>query len=94
MEADRSIQILLTGVKAAHERMFQGKGTQKPEYPRDLAKLYSWSEDSFFELFNAVKDRKPEEIRKNAANVIILMSEIIEYAEKIGNPFAQKTKEA
>jgi hypothetical protein len=83
MRAERNMRILTEGLKAAHARMFQGNGLQKPEYPRDFMKLYGWSEDSLFNLFDAIKSRQFTEMRENAADMIILMSEIIEHAENL-----------
>lgn len=62
--------------------MFQGKGLQKPEYPRDLTTLYGWAEDGLFELFNAVEDGDFSRARESAGDVIVLMSEIVECAER------------
>jgi NTP pyrophosphatase (non-canonical NTP hydrolase) len=81
MMMDRSIQVLITGFKAAHEKMFSDEGLRRPEYPRDLLKLYSNTEDELYELFNAIRDKKYPLVRENAANVIVAASKIIEYAE-------------
>jgi hypothetical protein len=81
MKMNRNIQILTTGLKAAHERMFSDKGLRRPEYPRDLQKIYSNMEDELFALFNAVQDKKYALVRENAAGVIVAASEMIEYAE-------------
>jgi hypothetical protein len=81
MKTDRSIQVLTTGLKAAHEQMFSGKGLRRPEYPRNLSRMYSDMEDDLYELFNAIQDKKYPLVRENAANVIVTASKIIEYAE-------------
>jgi hypothetical protein len=72
--------------------MFRDTGLRKPEYPRDFAKLYSWSEDNFFDLFNAIKTKKFTGVRETAADIIILMSEIIEHAESVETLSELKTK--
>jgi hypothetical protein len=81
MKMDRNVQILTTGLKAAHERMFSDKGLRKPEYTRDLQKMYSDMEDELYALFNAVHNKKYALVRENAADIIVAASEIIEYAE-------------
>jgi hypothetical protein len=81
MKMDRSIQILTTGLKAAHERMFSDKGLRRPEYPRNLQKMYSNIEDELYSLFNVIQDKKYALVRENAADVIVTASKIIEYAE-------------
>jgi NTP pyrophosphatase (non-canonical NTP hydrolase) len=81
MTADRSIKVLTAGLKAAHERMFSDSGLRRPEYPRNLQKMYSNMEDAAYELFDAVQVRDCAFIRKAAADVIIAASNIVEYAE-------------
>jgi hypothetical protein len=81
MKTDRSIQILTTGLKAAHERMFSDKGLRRPEYPRNLQEMYANMEDEVFALFNAVQDKNYRLIRENAADVVVTASKMIEYAE-------------
>jgi hypothetical protein len=81
MRMDRSIQVLTTGLKAAHERMFSDRGLRRPEYPRSLQTMYSTLEDELFALFNAIQDKKYALIRKNAGDVIVTASKIVEYAE-------------
>jgi hypothetical protein len=81
MKMDRSIQVLTAGLKAAHERMFSDKGLRRPEYPRNLLKMYSNMEDDLYDLFNAIQDKKYPLVRENAANVIVTASKIIEYTE-------------
>jgi NTP pyrophosphatase (non-canonical NTP hydrolase) len=81
MNVDRSTQVLVTGLKAAHERMFSDEGLRRPEYPRNLQKLYSTMEDELYELFCAIQDKKYPLVRENAADVIVTASKIIEYAE-------------
>jgi hypothetical protein len=81
MKIGRNTQILTTGLKAAHERMFSDKGLRRPEYPRSLQKLYSNMEDGLYAVFNAVQDKKYALVRENAADVIVTASEMIEYAE-------------
>jgi hypothetical protein len=81
MKMDRNVQVLVTGLKAAHERMFSDKGLRRPEYPRNLQKMYSNMEDELYALFNAVQDKKYALVRENAADVIVTASKIIEYAE-------------
>jgi hypothetical protein len=81
MKMDRSIQILITGLKAAHERVFSDKGLRRPEYPRNLQKMYSNMEDELYALFNAVQDKKYALVRETAADVIVTASKMIEYAE-------------
>jgi hypothetical protein len=80
MKADRSIQILTAGLEAAHGRMLSDKGVRRPEYPRDLQKMYSYMEDELFALFNSVQDKRYTLVREQAADVIVTASEIIEYA--------------
>jgi hypothetical protein len=81
MKTDRNIQILTTGLKAAHERMFSAKGLRRPEYIRNLQKIYSDMEDELYILFNAIQDKKYVLVRENAAEIIVTASKIIEYAE-------------
>ena len=81
MTMDRSIQVLVTGLRAAHERMFRGTGLNRPEYPRDFQRLYGFAEDSFDSLFDAVRHKKFDVIRECAADIIVTASKIIEYAE-------------
>jgi hypothetical protein len=81
MKMDRNIQILTTGLKAAHERMFSDKGLRRPEYPRSLQKMYSNMENELYALFSAMQDKKYLLVRENAADVIVTASKIIEYAE-------------
>jgi hypothetical protein len=81
MKMDRSVQVLVTGLKAAHERMFSDKGLRRPEYPRDLQKMYSTMEDELCDLFNAIQNRKYVLVREDAADVIVTASKIIEYTE-------------
>jgi hypothetical protein len=81
MKANRNIQILTTGLKAAHERMFSDAGLRRPEYPRSLQDMYSNMEDELYELFCAMQDKKYPLVRKNAADVIVTASKMIEYAE-------------
>jgi hypothetical protein len=81
MEPDRSIQILTTGLKAAHERMFSDTGLRRPEYPRDLRKIFSIIEDELFELFNAIWEKKYPLVRESAADVIVTAAKMIEHAE-------------
>jgi hypothetical protein len=81
MKMDRNVQILTTGLKAAHERMFADAGLRRPEYPRSLRKMYSTMEDELYGLFSAIQDKKYDLIRENAADIIVTASEVIEYAE-------------
>lgn len=81
MQRDRNIQVLVTGLCAAHERMFSDKGLQRPEYPRNLPKLYAGMEDELYALFNAIQDKKYTLVRENAADIIVAAAKIIEYAE-------------
>jgi hypothetical protein len=81
MRMDRSIQVLVAGLKAAHERMFSDTGLRRPEYPRDLQKMYSNMEDALFALFSAVQDKKYALARERAADIIVAASKMIEYAE-------------
>jgi hypothetical protein len=81
MKTDRSIQILTTGLKAAHERMFSDKGLRRPEYPRDLQEMYSSMEDELYTLFSTIQGKKYTLVREAAADVIVTASKIIEYAE-------------
>jgi hypothetical protein len=81
MTMDRSFQVLIKGLRAAHERMFSDRGLRKPEYPRDLQKMYSNMEDELFALLAAIQDKKYGRVRENAANVIVTASKIVEYAE-------------
>jgi hypothetical protein len=61
--------------------MFSDKGLRRPEYPRDLQKMYSSMEDELFALFAAMQDKKYGRVRENAAEIIVTASKIIEYAE-------------
>jgi hypothetical protein len=81
MTADRNTQVLLAGLRAAHEQMFSDKGLQKPEYPRNFKKLYGYMEDSLYELFDAVQQHALTAIVANAADIMVNASKIIEYAE-------------
>jgi hypothetical protein len=81
MKMDRNIQILTTGLKAAHERMFSDKGLRRPEYPRNLQKMCSNMEDELYALSIAVQDKRYALVRENAADVIVTASKMIEYAE-------------
>jgi hypothetical protein len=80
MKVDRNIQVLIAGLEAAHGRMFSDKWLSRPEYPRDLQKMYSNMEDALFVLFNSIQDKNYALIRERAADVIIAASEMIEYA--------------
>jgi hypothetical protein len=80
MRMDRNVQILTTGLEAAHERMFSDKGLRRPEYPRNLQKMYSSMEDELYTLFSAIQDKKYARVRENAADIIVTASKIIEYA--------------
>jgi hypothetical protein len=80
MKMDRNIQVLITGLEAAHRRMFSDKGLRRPEYPRNLQKMYSAMEDGLFALFNSIQDNRYALVREQAADVIVTASEIIEYA--------------
>jgi hypothetical protein len=84
MRVDRSMQVLTIGLKAACERLFSGKGLRRPEYPQSLQKMYSDMEDALFALFNAIEDKKYTRIREHAADIIVIASEIVEYAELLG----------
>jgi hypothetical protein len=81
MNMDRSIQVLLAGLKAAHARMFSDKGLRQPDYPRDLHKAYSNMEDEFYRLFGAIRNKKYDLVRSSAADIIVAASKIIEHAE-------------
>jgi hypothetical protein len=81
MEMDRNIQVLVTGLKAAHERMFSATGLQRPEYTRSLQKMYSDMEDALYALYNAIEDKKYARVKECAADIIVGASQIIEYAE-------------
>jgi hypothetical protein len=43
--------------------------------------MYSNMEDELYALFSAVQDKKYALVRKNAADVIVTASKIVEYAE-------------
>lgn len=81
MKAERNVQILTAGLEAAHERMFSDSSARRPEYPRDLGRLYSNMEDEVFALFESVQDKKYALAVSNAADVIVTASEMIEYAK-------------
>jgi hypothetical protein len=81
MRMDRNIQVLVAGLKAAHERMFSDKGLRRPEYPRDLQTMCSTMEDSVYDVFNAIQNKKYTLVRESAADVIVNASKIIEHAE-------------
>lgn len=81
MNTERNTQILVAGLKAAHECMYSDRGLRRPEYPRDLAAMYSGMEDELFALYNAIQDNRYAQARTNAAGIIVLASEVIEYVE-------------
>jgi hypothetical protein len=81
MKIDRNIQILTTGLKAAHGCMFSNKGLRRPEYPRSLKKMYSDIEDELYALYSVIQNKKYPLVREKAADIVVTASEIIEYAE-------------
>jgi hypothetical protein len=81
MKMDRNTQVLITGLEAAHERMFSDAGLRRPEYPRDLQKLYSNMEDALFALFTVIQNEEYTLVKKRAADVIVTASEVIEYVK-------------
>jgi hypothetical protein len=54
---------------------------QRPEYPRNVTKLYGWLEDGLFRLYTAIKKRDLTGVRERAGDIIVTASEIAEYAE-------------
>jgi hypothetical protein len=81
MKTDRNIQVLMSGLKAAHERMFSDTGLRRPEYPRDLPKMYSGMEDELFRLYGSIQNKEYLLVRNNAADIIVTASKVVEYAE-------------
>jgi hypothetical protein len=81
MAMSRNVQTLMSGLKAAYERMSSGNGLRKPEYPPDLQKMYSGMEDELFRLYVAIQNKKYTLVRRNAADIIVTASEVIEYAK-------------
>jgi hypothetical protein len=61
--------------------MFSDRGLRRPEYPRDLSAMYSALEDALYALYNAIQDKKYTRVREDAADIIVMASKIIEYAE-------------
>jgi hypothetical protein len=61
--------------------MLSDKGIRRPEYARDLHKLYSRLEDALFETLGAIDAKKYARAKEYAAGVIVIASEMIEYAE-------------
>jgi hypothetical protein len=81
VKTERNIQVLTTGLKAAHGQMF--RHPQKPEYPRDFDRLYEWLEDKLFSLYEAVRLKNTAHIKTVAAEIIVTASEIVECAETV-----------
>jgi hypothetical protein len=85
MKTDRNIQVLMAGLKAAHERMFSDAALRRPEYVRDLQRLYSNMEDALYVVFDFIKEKKYVLVREKAADIIVAASEMVEYAELLAN---------
>jgi hypothetical protein len=85
MTMNRSIQVLVNGLRAAHERMFSDRGLRRPEYPRSLSKLYSDMEDGLCALYSAVRSKQYALVRETAADIVVTASEMIEYVELLEN---------
>ena len=81
MKADRNIEILTTGLIAAHKRLFTDKGLRKPEYPRSFSKMYSTLEDQLFAMYSAIQQKKFASIIERSGDIITTASMIAEYAE-------------
>jgi hypothetical protein len=80
MKADRNIQILTTGLKAAHKQLFTDKGLRRPEYPRRFDQIYSILEDQLFALYNAVRQNNFALIIEKGGDIIVTASMMVEFA--------------
>jgi hypothetical protein len=80
MKADRNIEILTTGLVAAHKRLFTDKGLRRPEYPRSFGKMYSVLEDQLFALYDVIQQNNFASIVEHSGDIITTASMIAEYA--------------
>jgi hypothetical protein len=80
MKADRNIEILVTGLVAAHKRLFTDKGLRKPEYPRSFLKMYGTLEDQLFAMYSAIRQKNFASIIEYSGDIITTASMIAEYA--------------
>jgi hypothetical protein len=74
----------VAGLKAGHYAMSSGNSIQRPEYPRDFAKVFSRLEDDVNALWGYIRDEDAARIYKAAGEVIGHTSMIVEMAEKEG----------
>jgi arginyl-tRNA synthetase len=81
MRADRNIEILTAGLKAAHERLFTPVHMRRPDYPRDMEQLYSTLEDEVHNMFLCMRRKDWEKLRQDAGEVISYASMLVESAE-------------
>jgi len=78
VDKKRSEQILNAGMSAARDQL--SHRPQRGEYPRDYNRLYSWLEDKLFSLYESILLRKTQRIFKTAGEIIIITSEVAEFA--------------
>jgi arginyl-tRNA synthetase len=81
MRADRNIEILTAGLKAAHEQLFTPAHMRRPDYPRNMEQLYSELEDEVHNMFMCVRRKDWAKLRQDAGEVISYASMMIERAE-------------
>jgi hypothetical protein len=95
MKADRNIQLLVTGMRAAHRRLFRQEELKKGEYVHDFPTIYSELEDALYAAFTAIQLKQTDKINRNAGDVIVAASKLAEMtddtpAEKNSLPWWKK----
>jgi hypothetical protein len=97
MKADRNIELLVAGTRAAHRRLFRQEELKKGEYIHDFLTIYSDLEDEVYSLYTAIQLKQIDRINRNAGDVIVQASKLAEMTDdtppaKRGWPWKKEKK--
>jgi hypothetical protein len=81
MKADRNIELLVAGTRAAHRRLFRQEELKKGEYVHDFLTIYSDLEDALYSLFTAIQLKQLDRINRNSGDVIVQASKLAEMTD-------------
>jgi hypothetical protein len=95
MKADRNVELLLAGTRAAHRRLFRQEELKKGEYLHDFLTIYSDLEDALYTAFTAIQLNQIDRINRAAGDVIVQASKLAEMTDdtpppKKTSPWKQK----
>jgi hypothetical protein len=96
MKADRNIELLVAGTRAAHKRLFRQEELKKGEYIHDFLTIYSDLEDALYSAFTAIQLKQTQRINRCAGDVIVkasMLAEMTDDTPKVERPWPWQKKQ-